>query len=156
MSASGLKAGFVVLVLLLQGCGSTTQSGPASTDTKSDAFASLEKKIEFLHRYVTWQRDYSRLDFHIQYANNSEGMIPGPNEWDIKIIAEVPTAQLDAWIPNSLSHQSQKITTSKPAWLQSVPTTIEQSGITEWYVGKGYEIGFDRPNNIVAYRALKM
>ena len=71
-----------VLALLtmtaLVGCGGPT--GPASTDTSSDALPSLERRVEFIERYVTFRRGYSDLGFHVAYLNNGSGLVPGPSE----------------------------------------------------------------------------
>lgn len=137
------------LVLLaafaLVGCGGPT--GPASTDTSSDALPSLAARVEFLERYVTFRRGYSDLGFHIVFHNNG-GMVPGPSEWDIRLVAAVPPTELAAWVPPGLAATPSADT----HWLAGVPGEGQAAGIREWYTGPGLVVGIDREHSVVAYR----
>jgi hypothetical protein len=77
---------------LLAGCGS---SAPPSIDTTSDAFETLGDKVTVLERHVTFRRTYRSLEFYLDYKNGT-GMVPGPSEWDIGLIATVSADELDA------------------------------------------------------------
>ena len=39
------------------------------------------------------------------------------------------------------------------AWLKSVPTALDPSGVSEWYVENDRIIGLDRARRIVVYRS---
>jgi hypothetical protein len=141
--------GLVVIlsVVLLSGCG---KSGPASTRTNSSQIQSLQERIDFLHKYVTFRRTYETLDFDIMYQNNG-GIPPGPSDCDIRLIATVPATELQAWVP-----QGAQITTqaTDQDWLKSVPTTVDLSGVNEWYSQGRRTVGIDRLRRIVVYRLL--
>ena len=87
----------VLLVSSLAGCGGSR--GPASTDTSSASFPTRTERFEFLQRYVTFRRGYRELDFHIVYRDGGGGAVPGPSEWDIRVVAIVPAEELASWVP---------------------------------------------------------
>lgn len=134
-----------LLTAVLAGCGGST--GPASTDTSSDAVPSLEARIEFLQRYVTFRRGYTDLGFRVVYHNNG-GLVPGPSDWDIRVVAAVPPAELADWVPAGAAATPSADT----RWLVGVPGAERATGITEWYVGPGSVVGIDREGSVVAYR----
>lgn len=137
----------VVLLLgiagLATGCG---KSGPATVDRTSAGLASLKERVEFAERYVSFRRTYEALDFSIQYFNGG-GMVPGPSDWDIRLVAVVPAAEMAAWIP-----AGSATATTDSEWLKSVPTSLDLSGVKEWYVNGQKTVGVDRERRIVVYR----
>ena len=76
-------------------------------------------------------------------------MIPGPSDWDIRLIAEVPEDTLEEWIPEEAPATRAA---EPPAWVADLPGAIERSGLTEWYRVGGREVGVDRERAIVVYR----
>jgi hypothetical protein len=137
----------IVMVSCELGCQSQT-TGPATTDTSSSSLTTLSEKIEFLERYVTFRRSYQSLEFHINYHNNGGGLVPGPSDWDIRLIAQVPAAELPQWIPPGIASSNS----SDQQWLSIVPTANQANSITEWYIGPGTVVGIDRWRAIVVYR----
>jgi hypothetical protein len=136
----------VAAIALLVGC---EPDGPATTRASSAAFATLAERTAFLNRYVSFRRTYETLDFDVFFRNNSGGLVPGPSDWDIRIVATVPAAELPAWIPAGVTPAP----VADSDWLKSVPTTRDRSGIREWYVEGRRIVGIDRERRIVAYRA---
>jgi hypothetical protein len=139
----------VVVILLVSsaaGCGGSR--GPASTDTSTASFPTLAERVEFLQRYVTFRRGYRELGFHIHYRNGGGGAVPGPSEWDIRVVAVVPPEELTSWVPAGVTASASV----DRAWLAIVPGAEWAAGITEWYVGPGSVVGIDRDRSIVAYR----
>ncbi len=65
----------------------------------------------------------------ILYQNNGGGMVPRHHDWDIRLLAVVPSAELDDWIPEGAEPNSDP----PPGWLTELPGNIERAGITEWY-----------------------
>ena len=132
------------IALLIVGCG---RSGPASTNTSSDKFATLAEKAAFLQEYVSFNRNYRQLDFSIRYTNNSGGMVPGPSDWDVCIVAEVPPAELAAW-------QSGLKPAASPdtEWVTKLPTAIDVSGVSQWFQDGGVLVGVDQANSVILYR----
>ncbi len=139
---------FFCLSFSLMGCDSSIEQSK-TTNTFSSEFSKLEAKVEFLQRYFTPERTYQKLDFTINYRDNSTGMITGPSDWDIALVVVVPQAELDAWI-SGLKKLSQ---TSDIKWLARIPTAIDYSQINEWYdIGFSSVVGINRDSGVVAYR----
>ena len=139
----------VAVTVLLAGC---NPSGPATTKTTSAAFATVAERAKFLHRYVTFRRTYETLDFDISYHNNGGGMAPGPSDCDVRLVATVPSAELEAWVPAG----ANLAIAADTSWLKSVPTTLDLSGVREWYADGRRMVGIDRANRIVVYRLSSM
>jgi hypothetical protein len=135
----------LAMTVLLVGC---KPSGPTTTKTTSSAFATVSERTKFLNKYVTFRRTYETLDFDIMYQNNGGGMVSGPSDWDVRLVATVPASELQAWIPAGVNAS----TAPDVAWLKSVPTTLDLSGVSEWYVDCKRIVGIDRPKRIVVYR----
>ena len=134
-----------VVAILLGGC---QQSGPPNAHTTSSNISTLKERVEVLQKYVTFRRTYETLDFDIMYQNNSGGMVPGPSDWDVRLVATVPQSELQTWIPLGVQPSAQD-----RRWLETVPKSLDLGGITEWYGDGDRIIGLDRVRRIVAYRA---
>jgi hypothetical protein len=133
------------IAVLLTAC---KPAGPATTNTTSSAYATLAERTKFLNQYVAFRRTYETLDFDIMYQNNGNGMIPGPSDWDVRLVATVPASELQSWIPAGLAASPAPDT----RWLKSVPTALDLSGVSEWYTQSNHVIGLDRAKRIVVYR----
>ena len=131
--------------ILLVGCG---PAGPPSTDTTSAKFGTVAERAKFLEQYVSFRRTYETLDFSILYRNNGGGLVPGPSDWNILLVATVPASELPAWIPAGVAASPNP----DAAWLKSVPTSLDLSGVQEWYLDGKRAVGLDRAKRIVAYR----
>ena len=112
-------------------------------------FSTVAERVAFLQQYVTFRRTYETLDFDIMYQSNGGGSVPGPSDWDIRVIATVPASELSAWVPPGVP----AATAPNTDWLKSVPTAINFSGLNEWYSEGHRIIGLDRARRIVVYRA---
>ena len=141
---------FMLLTALLAGCSGST--GPATTETASDKLPSLEKRVEFLERYVKFRRHYTDLGFHIKFQNNGGGLVPGPSDWDIRLVAVVPAAELAEWIPPGVTAKSS----ADVGWLNRVPGAERATGVQEWYEEGGKLVGIDREHSVVAYHLEKI
>lgn len=143
------RLSILVLILSIAGC---EPSGPATTSTRSSEFITLDERTDFLNKYVTFRRTYETLDFDIMYQNNGGGMVPGPSDWDIRLVAKVPTSELQAWIPVGVHPSSAPDAT----WVDTVPTSIDLSGVSEWYIDGKQVIGINPDKRIVVYRQSSM
>ena len=141
----------IFIAYMLMGC-SNPSSGPESVTETSISHAHLADRIQFIENYVTFRRTYIRLDYDVNYHNNSGGFVPGPSDWDIQLLAVVPSKEVDQWIPG----KAIKNEVSSSQWLQTLPGSIDKTGITEWYQQSGIEVGIDREQSIVAYRNTSM
>lgn len=130
----------------------TCRRGPASTRTNSAAFDSLAQKVAYLEQYVSFRRTYESLDFDLFVANHSGGLVPGPSNWDIRLVATVPQAEIDGWVPEP--GQTPEVVPDLD-WLATIPTKLDLSGVDEWYHGGGRTVGLDRDSRIVVYRLLR-
>jgi hypothetical protein len=137
--------------LALAGC-SKSQPGPASVAETSSARANIGDRVRFIENYVTFRRTYEKLDYDIAYQNNGGGLVPAPSDWDIRLIASVPKAEMNDWVPVG----AEKTDGPSPEWLKGMPGSIEREGITEWYRTSGTVVGLDRERSIVAYRNTSM
>lgn len=122
-------------------------SGPGSTLTRSETLPTLSDRVEFLQRYVRFRRTYETLDFNIEFHDNS-GMLPGPSEWDIRLVATVPAGEIAAWIPPVPAMS----TPPDVSWLAHVWTDLDLKGVNEWYEEGRKVVGIDRAKRIVVYR----
>lgn len=127
-------------------------SGPPSIKADSRSLPKLADRVQTLEKYVTFRRQYRKLEFDLFYQNNSGGFVPGPSEWDIRLIAEVAVPDLAQWHPAQVSPKTQ----APPQWVGEIAGSIPKSGITEWYMQSGVEIGIDAKAGIVAYRNVKL
>ena len=127
------------------GCSS---GGPATTDTSSSSLPTLETKIEFLERHVTFRRHYEELEFHIRFVNG--GSFPAsPSEWDVRFVAKVPVSELESWVPMGI----KPAPTAETNWLTDVPGSLNTTEVTEWYLESRRVVGIDRMRAIAAYRS---
>ena len=133
---------------LVVGCtGPASPSGPPSTQTSSSALATRAEKVAFLQKYVTFRRTYVKLDYQIRYHNNSGGAVPGPSDWDIRIVAQVPAAELVLWTSGLTAAGS-----ADTGWLADVSTTIDYSGVSSWFQSGSIVVGVDEQKSVVVYR----
>ncbi len=134
----------ILLFVAISGCG---QSGPPSTSTSSSEFATLPEKIEFLEQYVTFRRHYVKLDYQLNIqTNNSRVSIPGPNDWFIGIIAVVPPEEIQQWT-KGLTPVEKPDT----EWMSRIKTTIDTSGVNQWYEDGHRTVGVDEANAVIVY-----
>lgn len=140
---------FAPLLMTIAFCGcTTTDPGPASVRETSTARRGLPVRIEFVEKYVTFRRQYEKLDYDIFYQNNGGGLFPAPSDWDIRLLAVVPRIEIDAWIPENAEQKERP----SQDWLKDLPGSIERDGISEWYRVGGIEVGIDRERSVIAYR----
>ena len=141
------------LLIALSGCNSSLRTsepekaGPPTVSQLSTEQLSLDDRIEFIEQYVAFRRSYLELDYDIRYQNNGEGFVPGPSDWDIKILAVIPRSDIDEWV----SPQAQRIEREPPEWLGNMPGAISTEGINEWYSDGNSVIGIDRYKAIILF-----
>ncbi len=125
------------------------QTDTRSTDTSSAGFATLAEKAAFLQEYVLFRRSYLQLDFDIEYHDNSSGSdaVPGPSDWDIRIVAVVPANELPAWTSGLTP-----VTVVDTKWLVGVTGSINLDGVDQWFQKAGVVVGVDEINAVVVYR----
>ena len=121
---------------------------PPSTAMVSSSIATFDERINFIQTYLTFDRDYEQLEFSVFYKNNGCGSLPGPSDWDIKLLAKVPVEALPLWTDGLTP------ATEAGHWISGIADEIDVSGIDSWYRTSGKVVGIDQENSIVAYRLL--
>jgi hypothetical protein len=143
----GVRWRLAIVLCFALACSSDRRNGLPSTNTASSAFATLDEKVAFLERYVSFRRHYLELEYGVFYQNNAGGLVPGPSDWDISVIARVPPGELDGWT------NGMKRVAGQPPELSSLASELDTSGVSEWYEAMGKVLGLDRTRAIVVYRA---
>ena len=139
----------LLFLTLLPGCTPTAQPGPPTASETSAARPGLQDRIAFLEQYVTFRRSYVELEYAVDYQNNGGGRVPGPSDWDIQIVAVVPPAEVDDWLPSAVTKMEQP----PPEWVKNTASGIASDEITEWYTeGNSITVGVDRQTSTIAYR----
>ena len=132
-----------ILLLFLVGC----QSAPSkTTDTHSRSLPDLKARQQFLARYAKLPTAVQDLVFHVVYHDNSGGGLPGPSDWDIRVLAKVSEADLGAWTAG-LAAASEKI---DMAWVGDLADW--ELGQAEQYSGEGFVLLVFPQERVVAKR----
>jgi hypothetical protein len=136
----------LIALIILPGCSNPKSS--LTTSTISTQFATLDEKITFIQKYLKVNRAYQDLDFVINYNDNSGGMIPGPGDWDIRVIAKVPAAEIVLWTSGL-----DPIKSANSAWVKTLPARIDYTGVSSWYKARGANLllGVDPKNAVIVY-----
>ena len=129
---------------MLAGCGGSESK---TTDTTSDHFATLTGKQAFVERYVNFRRHYEDLEFDISYLDGGGAMVPGPNGWDIRILAKVPEESLDEWTSELASTEAPEV-----SWVLSIPNAPSTLDSFQWYAEGSRIVGVSRGDRSVLYR----
>ena len=143
-----MKNLIVLFIVVLCGCSLTAPSAPPSVNETSAARPQLSDRVKFIENYVTFRRSYDQLEYEIIYHNNAGSMVPGPSDWDIKILAIVPAKEIDDWIPADATRFDEP----PPQWVKKLSGNIPVNGLTQWYRIGSLEIGVDRAQSTIAYR----
>lgn len=76
-------------------------------------------------------------------------MILGPSDWDIRLVAVVPSKQVEEWIPKATT----KFSRTPSTWVSNVAHDIRTNGVKEWYkAGNSIIVGVDRKTSTIVYR----
>lgn len=146
MRKTFFKGLLIGAVLLLTSC---SQSGPPSVRSSSaDAgFVTLSDKVEFVEQYLSFRRTYEALDFVVFYQNNSSGLVLGPSDWNIQLVAKIPKAEIPRW-----TEGLNAVTAANTDWLEYLPGEIDYSGISAWYASDNRLVGVDKVNAVIVYK----
>lgn len=85
-------------ILVLLACLATACASPSkTTDTRSKTLPDDASRRQFLNPYFPLPSEVKDLTFHVTYRDNSGGMVPGPSDYDIRVLAEVKPESVKAW-----------------------------------------------------------
>lgn len=140
----------LIMMLVVAGC---AESGPPSARASCDdlKFSQLSEKIKFLEQYIRFRRTYNELNFCILFQNNSGGLLSGPSDWDIQIVAKIPKSEIELWTKGLLP-----TTLPNADWVKEVPGSIDISGVSVWFKQDNRLVGVDNTNNVIVYRNTNM
>ena len=69
-----------------------------STDTWSSSFENADDKLSFLSCYLVSFSEILDVEYHIFYADNATGWVPGPSDWDIRVALKVKAEDIPLWL----------------------------------------------------------
>jgi hypothetical protein len=88
----------LLLVVMIFSSTVLAQEFSLTTDTASSQFATLEEKIAFLERYLELPSEAKAAEYHIVYHDNSSGRVPGPSDWDMRVVVKVESEAIPLWL----------------------------------------------------------
>lgn len=132
----------LMLTLNLVSCGKGK-----TTNTASTAFSTVTEKQEFLERYVKFRRNYEDIHFRISFIDGGSGMVPGPTEWNIRLIATVPADEIDQWIDGLGEVKSPDL-----EWISDIPNAPANLSDFQWYQDDKRTVGVSRLSRTILYR----
>lgn len=135
----------VPFVLALVLCLASCDKGK-TTETVSSTFPTLALKQQFLERYVNFRRSYEDLDFHISFIDGESGMVAGPTEWNLRVLAKVPADEIDQWIQGLAVSKHPELD-----WVKDIPNAPAELSGFEWYQDDKRTVGTNRADRTVLY-----
>ena len=76
------------------------------------------------------------------------GLVPGPTEWDIRIMAIVPEVEIEQWF-DGLTPASAPDQT----WVSNIPNALGDLRDFKWYEDSRRIVGVNREIRMVLYRS---
>lgn len=131
----------LMLTLNLVSCGKGK-----TTNTASTAFSTVAEKQQFLERYVKFRRSYEDLHFRLSFIDGDSGMVAGPSEWNIRLVATVPANEIDQWIDGLGAAKLPDLD-----WVPEIPNAPTDLIDFKWYQDDKRIVGVNRVNRIVLY-----
>lgn len=95
---------------------------------------------------MKFRRSYDDLHFHLSYIDGGSGMVPGPTEWNVRVLAVVPAGEIDQWI-DGLSVASDP----ELDWISDIPKAPTDLSRYKWYEGDRVIVGIDRESRTILY-----
>lgn len=138
---------FAISLPFLSSCGGNDSK---TTDADSTRFSTLVEKQAFLERYVNFRRSYDDLEFDISYLDGGDGRVPGPTEWDVRILAKVRKESLEEWVSGLPSTKAPDV-----SWVSSIPNAPTKLDSFQWYSDGSRFVGINREDRMVLYRNQK-
>ena len=142
----------LLVIFLAAGCLGEAARPNLTTDTQSSQFTTETAKLAFLQRYLKLATPVQAAEFHIIYHDNSGGFVPGPSDWNIRVLLKVAPADIDRWTTGMQPAPSDQfdLTWAKafaaqhPAWTMTSEPEIYQK--------PGMVLALFRPEKIIFVR----
>jgi hypothetical protein len=100
---------------------------------------------------VNFRRTYEELEFAISFNDGGSGRVPGPTEWDIRLLAKVPVEEIADWTAGLKA--TMEVDTSWVSRIPKAPPKLEGFG---WATAGDRIVGIDRKQRVVAYRNISL
>ncbi len=107
------------------------ETASLTTDTLSSQFATDEEKIAFLERYLNLPTKVEAAEYHIVYHDNSTGRVPGPSDWDMRVVIKVAPEDIDTWL-ESLTETTEPFDL---AWVYDFAKNWQLTSSPKFFVG---------------------
>ena len=122
-----------------------------TTNTRSAQFTDRSEKVAFLTRYLKRAPGLLDAEYAIWYQDNGHGGVPGPSDYDMRIIARVAPDSLDVWT-EGLSLEPR--TGTNFAWKDLMSDTVAWriTSFAQRYQGVGEVVLVYREEGIVLAR----
>ena len=99
---------------------------------------------------MNFRRSYDDLEFDISYLDGGDGRVPGPTEWDVRILAKVRKESLEEWVSGLPSTKAPDA-----SWVSSIPNAPPKLDSFQWYSDGIRFVGINREDRLVLYRNQK-
>ena len=129
-----------LVLLMMLSCECGLERTNRTTHTSSKTFKTYAEKMEFLSRYLVNQAGLLDAEYEIDYQDNSGNgrTIPGPSDWDMRMVLRVVPDSLNAWTGEgkrqefAISHELWKGLASDSLWKAiSTPVLFTEPGMVK-------------------------
>jgi hypothetical protein len=99
----GLLVGFMAVTCLICFAGAVSYFGTAgwtgskSVDQHSSELPDDSSKIAFLKTYLHMESEIEGAEFHIQFQDNSRGLVPGPSDLHLDVVMKMAPIDVPRW-----------------------------------------------------------
>lgn len=132
-----------------------------TTDTYSRDLAEPDK-LPFLARYLKLHSRIEAAEFHIRYFDGTQGLVPSPSEWDMRVAMKVAPADIAAWTADVAPTQTPDSTAwgyapSDLSWVHEIlPATADWKTTSKpkIYTRDATTVIVFEPEGIICKRAL--
>lgn len=95
---------------------------------------------------MRFRRSYDDLHFRLSYVDGGSGLVPGPTEWNVRVLAVVPKGEIDQWIDGLNTATDPEL-----GWVSDIPNSPTDLSYYKWYEGDRMIVGIDRERRTVLY-----
>jgi hypothetical protein len=101
-----------VALCLLAACNEKSRS----TDTRSATLPTAKQRVGFLCAYALCPSPAKDAAFHVVFRDNSRGLIPGPDDADVRAVLQVEKDELEKWSRGCVP----AVVEGRPPWLSEL------------------------------------
>ena len=95
---------------------------------------------------MNFRRSYEDLHFRLSFIDGESGVVPGPTEWNIRLLASVPAEEIGQWIDGLGAVESTDLD-----WVSYIPNAPADPSQFKWYQDDKRTVGLDRVDRTVLY-----